>query len=268
MLLFSNFRNLFLVCDLKATISFAIILLVLASPVSVAAATLPHPTPTLGKAVILSSLNSIMPMGYYETYIAAQLTNAGYSVTFLKDRNVTVNFLVNQLNNYNIVIWRTNTYSWNHATYYYVGETVNRATEQKYASDLIQGSLNANAGIFGVSAGFLSNHFKPGTLNHVKLMILISSDSNIFGPTMIKAGASSVIFCIGLITLSYGLIDDLTSQLVSYLSSGLNVYTSVFNTINPYNNQADLLRDPLDSAYSPPFWFSGSSTLTISPVNT
>jgi len=246
-------------------VSLAIILLVLASPVSVAAATLPRaPTHTQAKAVILSSLNSIMPMGYYETYIAAQLTNAGYSVTFLKDKSVTVNFLVNQLNNYNIVIWRTNTYSWNHATYYYVGETVNGVTEEKYASDLSQGSLNANAGIFGVTATFLSNHFKSGTLNHVKLMILISSDSNIFGSTMIKAGASSVIFCIGLVSLSYGLIDDLTSQLVSYLSSGLNVYTSVFDTVNPYNNQADLLRDPLDSAYSPPFWFGGSSTLTIS----
>jgi len=265
MLLFSKVPNLFLACDLKKIVSFAIILLVLASPVSVAATTLPRaPTHTQGKAVILSSLNSIMPMGYYETYIAAQLTNAGYSVTFLKDKSVTVNFLVNQLNNYNIVIWRTNTYSWNHVTYYYVGETVNGVTEQKYASDLSQGSLNANAGIFGVTASFLSNHFKPGTLNHVKLMILISSDSNIFGPTMIKAGASSVIFCIGLVSLSYGLIDDLTSQLVSYLSSGLNVYTSVFDTVNPYNNQADLLRDPLDNAYSPPFWFGGSSTLTIS----
>src|SRR5208337_66291 len=203
MLLCSKVPNLFLACDLKKIVSFTIILLVLASPASVAATTLPHP-PTQGKAVILSSLNSIMPMGYYETYIAAQLTNAGYSVTFLKDKGVTVNFLVNQLNNYNIVIWRTNTYSWNHATYYYVGETVNGATEQKYSSDFSQGSLNANAGIFGVTASFLTNHFKPGTLNHVKLMILISSDSNIFGPTMIKAGASSVIFCIGLVTLSFG----------------------------------------------------------------
>lgn len=249
--------------NLKRILFTVIVLLVLVTPVaSVAAAGLPQPV-ARGKAVILSSLNSILPMGYFETYIAAQLTNAGYSVTFLKDKSVTVDFLVNQLNNYNVVIWRTNTYTWNHVLYYYVGETRNGVTEQKYASDLSQGSLNSNAGIFGVTAGFIANHFKSGSLNNVKLMILISSESSIFGPTMVKAGANSVIFCNGFISLSYGLVDDLTSQLVSYLSSGMTVYNSVYDTVNPYNNQANLLRDSLDSAYSPPFWFGGSSSLTI-----
>jgi hypothetical protein len=239
-----------------------IVLLVLSSPVAVSATSPPKPL-THGSALILSSLNTIMPMGYYETYIASRLAYAGYSVTFLKDKIVTVNFLVNQLGSYNIVIWRTNTYIWNHVMYYYVGETVNGVTEQKYAADLSAGSLNANAGIFGVTPSFLSSHLKPSSLSHVNLMVLISSESNLMEPVMLGAGVSSVIFCNGYISLSFGLVDDLTSQLVSYLSSGMNVYNSVYNTVNPYNNQANLLRDPLDEAYSPPFWFGGSSTLTI-----
>jgi hypothetical protein len=202
-------------------------------------------------------------MGYYETYMASRLRSARYAVTFLADKSVTINFLLTQINSYDIVIWRTNTYTWNHVTYYYVGELANTATEQKYASDFSSGWINANAGILGVTEDFISHHFTTGTLSHVKLMILISSDSSNIGSLLVRAGASSVIFCLGYVNLSFGILDDLTSQLVSYLTSGLNVYNSVFDTVNPYNNQAQLLRDPLDTNYMPPFWFDGSSSLTI-----
>lgn len=203
------------------------------------------------------------PMGYYETYMSSRLRSAGYAVTFLVDKSVTINFLLTQLNSYDIVLWRTNTYTWNHVLYYYIGEVANAATQQKYASDFSAGWINANAGILGVTTNFISHHFSTGTLSHVKLMLLISSQSSDIGPMFVRAGTSSVIFCLGQINLGFGILDDLTSQLVSYLANGMNVYTSVFNTVNPYNNQGQLLRDPLDVNYSPPFWFAGSSTLTI-----
>ena len=205
-------------------------------------------------------------MGYYERYMALRLKQAGYATTFLTDNNVTIDFLVNNLNNYDIVIWRTNTYSWNHNTYFYVGEIANGATEQKYAADFGQGWLNANAGVLGITTNFISEHFTPGTLNHVKLMILISSRSGDFGPTMVTAGATSVIFCNGVINMGFGLLDDLTSQLVDYLTAGLTVYAAVFNSVNYLNNQAgqpNQLRSNIDDAYTPPFWFAGSSSLTI-----
>lgn len=233
----------------------------------VAALAMRAPAPPQGKAIILSSINQIFPLGYYETYMALRLKQAGYATTFLADRNVTVDFLVNQLNNYDIVIWRTNTYSWNHEVYFYVGEMVNGATEQKYATDFSQGWINGNAGIFGITKEFINEHFTAGTLSNVKLMILISSHSSDFGPTMVTAGASSVIFCNGVINIGFGLMDDLTSQLVDYLASGMNVYNAVFDSVNYLNNQAgqqDQLRSNIDDAYTPPFWFAGSSSLTIS----
>jgi len=61
-------------------------------------------------------------------------------------------------------------------------------------------------------------------------------------------------------------MDDLTSNLIDYLASGENVYNAVFNSVNYLNNQAgvqDQLRSNIDDAYIPPFWFSGSSSLTI-----
>ncbi|MFI5448296.1 MAG: hypothetical protein ACHQ03_00765 [Candidatus Bathyarchaeia archaeon] len=232
----------------------------------VAAMAMRAPAPPTGKAVILSSINRIFPLGYYENYMALRLKQAGYTTTFLTDGNVTIDFLVNQLNNYDIVIWRTMTYTWNHVVYFYVGESVNGATEQKYAADVSQGWINGNAGIFGITSNFISEHFTTGTLNNVKLMILLSSHSSDFGPTMVSAGATSVIYCNGVINMGFGLMDDLTSQLVDYLASGMNVYNAVFDSVNYLNNQAgqqDQLRSNIDDAYTPPFWFSGSSSLTI-----
>ena len=226
----------------------------------------PPRAPTLGKAVILSSLNKDFPLGYYEKYMILRLSQAGYSTTVLTDNNVTVDFLVNQLNNYDIVIWRTDIYTWSHVEYFYVGEMVNGATEQKYAADFSQGWINANAGILGVTPNFLSEHLGNNSLSNVKLMIIEGSNSVDIAPTFITAGATSVIYCNGLINLDYGLMDDLTSNLLDYLCSGENVYSAVFNSVNYLNNQAGLqsqLRSNIDDAYIPPFWFLGSSSLTI-----
>ena len=55
------------------------------------------------------------------------------SSSFLSNSAVTLDFLTTQLNNYDVIVWRTNTYSFAHTTYWYVGQTVNLAAERKYA---------------------------------------------------------------------------------------------------------------------------------------
>ena len=223
--------------------------------------------PNLGKALILSSLNKEFPLGYYERYIALRLGQIGYSTTFLTDGNVTIDFLVNQMNNYNIVLWRTDIYTWNHVEYFYVGESVNAATELKYAADFSQGWINANAGILGITTNFIQEHFTNNTLSNVQLMIIEGSNTGDIGPLFVNAGAQSVIYCNGLINLDYGLMDDLTANMIDYLCSGETVYNAVFSSVNYLNNQngsdQNQLRSNIDDAYTPPFWFSGSSSLTI-----
>jgi len=213
------------------------------------------------KAVILSSLEQLAPMGIYRTYITTGLTHAGYNVTFLHDTQVTIDFLLTQLNNYNVILWRTNIYTFNHEKFWYVGERDNPATEQKYASDIATGWINVNAGTIGVSVDFFNNHFSSGSLGNVRLAVLISSMSSVIAPVLTNAGVSSVIFCNGFITLTFGTMDDLTGLLISNLAYGQNVYDAVFNTVSPYSNTTP--KDPLDTSYSPPFWFNGDSTLTI-----
>jgi hypothetical protein len=213
-------------------------------------------------AVILDSLEQVYPMGFYGKMIVGELQSAGYTVTVLTNGNVTLDFLVSQLNNYNIIIWRTDAYTWMHREFWYVGQLSNGAIQEKYASDFTNGWINGNAGIVGVSLDFIYEHFTAKSLSNVKLAILMSTDSGVFAPVITSAGATSVIYCIGTISLSYSLIDDLTGQVLAYLVAGQSVYDAVYNTVSPFVNGSQP-EDNLDSTYAPPFYFAGDGTVTI-----
>ena len=245
---------------MKKILFVVILALVIAFPTSVAA--LPTPAPVQRNAVVLSPLNALVPLGYYGMLMISNLKHAGYNVTYLADNEVTIDFLVNHLNDYDVVIWRTNTFTLMHTTYWYVGERVDDATAQKYAYDFAQGWITGQAGILGVTQDFINEYFTSNSLNHVKLMLFISSYGNSLAPQFVTAGVTSIIFCNGAITLQFGLIDDLTNALVTYLATGQNVLTSVYKTVSPFN-QGQQPEDNLDSTYAPPFWFMGNGSLTL-----
>jgi small basic protein len=247
-----------MVLDLKRILLIAAILILISLPFST---TIPATAQKQRKAVILSSLDNLVPMGIYRTLITRQLERTGYNVTFFANNAVTIDFLLNQLSDYDLVLWRTNVYNINHVQYWFVGEAYSPAMEQKYASDIAAGWIDVNAGIVGVSIGFFSNHFASASLGNVRLAVLISSKSNEIAPMLIRAGVGAVVFCDGYITLMFGTIDSYTGLLMSKLVSGQTVLDAVFNTVSPFSR--DQPKDPLDSNYVPPFWFVGDSTLTI-----
>lgn len=212
------------------------------------------------KALILSSLERYVPTGYSDQ-IQSFLTAAGYQVTFVKDTSVTVTLLLTQLNNYDLVIWRTNVYGWNHVTYWYVGELANQATSQAYASDFTAGWIDDTNGILGVSLDFFNNHFGPGSLGNVKLAILVSSMSNGMANIWLQAGVQAVVDYYGTFSLTFGLIDYVTSLVVRYLSEGNSVKDSVWKTVLRFLTLTP--SDPLDQSYLPPVWWVGSGALTI-----
>jgi hypothetical protein len=215
------------------------------------------------KVLLLSSLNSMVPPKQdYLHNIVYYLTNIGYNVTYLTDGAVTINVLLNTMKQYSIVIWRTNTYTWAHTLYWYVGENINDGVQQTYASDLAQGWININAGPVGISQDFVTNHMGPNTLTGIQLLMFMSSYGNSIAPQLITAGVTSVIYCNNVISLQYGLIDDLTVQMVAYLSQGQNINTAVSNTISPFV-QGSNPEDNLDTTYAPPFWYAGNDGLTI-----
>jgi hypothetical protein len=199
-------------------------------------------------------------MGYYAKDAIFYLRHVGYNVTYLTDGAVTVDFLLNRLTNYNVVIWRTDNFVWHHTTYWYVGEKANDGVENKYASNFTAGLMNANTGIVGIDAAFFSYYFRPNSLRGVGIMMFIASDGSTVAPILYGAGAAAVIFCNGYTSLQLGLIDDLTVQIVSYLTQGESVYNAVYDTVSPFDQGQQVE----DTIYAPPFWFIGDAGLTIS----
>jgi len=213
-------------------------------------------------AVILSSLDSVVPFNYYGSLTERYLESAGYRVTMLKDQQVTLDLLTSGLNKFDIVIWRTDVYSFNHREFWYVGERVDSEASTEYSADFSSNLLDVHAGIIGASQDFFLEHWSGQSLKGVKLAILLASDTNVIGQMMINAGVTTVIYCANDVSLEWGQLDDLTAQVVAYLASGDTVDTSVWTTISPYiNNQTP--EDPLDSTYAPPFWYLGNGALTV-----
>lgn len=256
---------------MRKTVLIAIIVVVVILPISAANqvfatnAMISPPlfaSPTQKKAVILDPLEQVYPMGLYGKLITDQLQSVGYQVTVLTNGNVTLDFLVNQLNNYNLIIWRTDSYTWQHREFWYVGQLANSAVQAEYASDFAQGYINGMGGIMGVSLEFIMEHFPAHSLTNVNFMLLIATDSNVFSPVFNTAGANAVVYCNGQVSLSFSLIDDLAGQLTSYLVQGQTVYNAVYNTVSPFVQNTQM-EDPLDSSYAPPFWFTGNSTVVI-----
>ena len=215
-------------------------------------------------ALLISSLNSTEPMGSDLNQTLTYLNAMGYNTTYVADNGVTVAFLLHDLGNYSVVIWRTNTYEYQHAIYWYIGQTVSADVLQQYAADFQQGWLNAHAGVIGLSSDFIQNHFKPGTLGRVKLLIFVASFGNSIVPTFVNAGVRTVIFANGIISLQGGIMDDLTVSVLNYLSKGQNVESAVYNSVSSVS-QYSQPQDPYDSTYPPPFWYNGDGTLTLVP---
>jgi hypothetical protein len=212
------------------------------------------------KAVILSSLEQYVPMGYVSD-IENFLSSAGYQVTFLADGQVTLDFLTTQLNNYEVVIWRTNTYIWPHTTYWYVGEQSNAATLQAYAADVAAGYVDNTNGILGVSQDFFQHHFSSNSLSNVKLAFIVATMSVTIAGSWVNAGAKAVIDCTDGVSLTFSNVDYMVGAMTDFLVHGNNVQDTVTKTIVPFLNMVP--NDPLDSNYIPPMWFTGNGTVTI-----
>jgi len=213
-------------------------------------------------ALILSPISTFDPWRPEDlAMIQNSLIQAGYSVTDLENTSVTLNLITTQLNNYNIVIWRTQVYEQNHITYFYVGQLNDPTTQQSYASDFASGSLDASNGILGASVDFFANHFAQGSLSNVKLFVLISSMSDSLGSILLNAGAASIIEFTGVFSMQYAFADDIATGIIEYLAQGNSVANAVSNTIGPF--QTMILEDPLDSTNIPNVAYTGDSTVTI-----
>ena len=210
------------------------------------------------QALIISSIEKWSPMAHVDD-MQNSLMNAGYQVTFMHDNNVTVSFLLGDLGNFDLVVWRTDSYTTiDYRTFWYIGEVNNATSVQTHAADRAAGFLDDSNGIIGVSSDFFRVHLGKTFPNRLKLMILESSMAETLASTFVSLGVRTVIETYGTIT-SFSSADAQVAQVISFLTHGLDVQTSIAELIAPYLGAWDS-----QNVEFPQIWYAGDPTLTLS----
>ena len=194
----------------------------------------------------------------YVDRVTVELKQAGYNVTFLNSNTISLTlFTATQLDQYDIVIWRTDTYILGNTTYWYIGEQNN----ESYAGAIGIRTIAVSKGMLAVSQGFFSNNFPPNSLTHIKLAILMSSMSITIAEALIAAGVKTTIDLYQTIDWTIAppsLLDWVTWSLVGYLTTGNDVRDSVYKTIYNYEYVGSTQDNSL-----PPISFLGNGNLQI-----
>ena len=206
------------------------------------------------RALILSSTQNQYPMQYLNR-VTTELQDAGYNTTFLSGSAITVNFLTTQLDQYDVLIWRTDTYILGNTTYWYLGQQGNQTT---YAGTIGIKTIDVENGMLAVSADFFSNNFGPNSLSHVKLAILESSMSITIAQVLIAAGVETTIDLYKTLDAPPSLFDWVTLSLIGYLTTGSTVRDAIYKTIYNYDYVGSL-----DDSYLPPISFLGDGNLQV-----
>lgn len=209
------------------------------------------------RALILSSTEKQYPMQYLGE-VTADLTQAGYNVTFLSGGAITVRLVTTQLDQYDILIWRTDMYILGNTTYWYLGQQANQTTLAAEGGATQIRTFDASNGILAVSADFFNNNYGPKSLANVKLAIIIASMSITIAQAFIAAGVKTTIDFYQYLEAPPSLFDWVTQSLVDYLVSGSTVSVSIAKTIYSFEYVGSL-----EDTYLPPISFLGDGNLQL-----
>jgi hypothetical protein len=206
------------------------------------------------RALILSSTQNQYPMLYADR-VTTELKEAGYNVTFLSSSTISLNlFTATQLDQYDIIIWRTDSYILGNTTYWYLGLQNN----ETYTGAIGIRSIAVANGMLAADADFFSYSFAPNSLTHVKLAILMSSMSMTIAQSLITAGVKTTIDLYQNLIAPASLLDWVTWSLIGYLTTGNDVRDSIYKTIYNYEYVSSQ-----EDSYLPPLQFLGNGNLQI-----
>jgi hypothetical protein len=212
------------------------------------------------KAVILSPLEFIEPMAYVGQ-MKSLLTSAGFTVEFLVNEQVSVDFFKTQLSNYKIIILRTEAYEWAHITYWYLGEFTTYQSVAKYAADIAAKRLNFDSFKAGFALQFVKDYYKSNPLPG-SFVFLVASNSLLLASTFKSVGAAVVAGYYRPLNFGFGLVDHLTQLVIYFMErQGLTVKDGIYAVVNIFMQRA--YRVPSETNLIPPLSYIGNGAVTL-----
>lgn len=221
------------------------------------------PTASAAKrAVILSPLSWLYPIGYLGR-LTSYLNSAGFTVDLIENQLVTVELFKHHLSDYNVIIWRTEAYEWNHKVFWYLGEFASPTSNDVYKDDIAAGRMDFHGFAAGIKWDFIAYYYGSSGLAG-RLVYILASRSLDIGFGFLQAGAKDVIGYFGSISLQWGFGDFVTRLLFSYLSQGLTVDAAVNKTIDFFTKMK--LESQIDIVVIPPLYYTGDGSATLSSL--
>lgn len=180
--------------------------------------------PVSKQALFLSPLERWIPTWNLEGYVSL-LERAGYRVDLLFSENVSISFLRSGLANYDIIILRTDSFSWEGFNYYCSGDPVTFEARSRYAAEVSDRQLHIGACV-GFSFKFIQSNYPANSLR-AGMVFVMDGYSAEMSSVFLAAGSAVYVGYYDGYPLVWGRMDALSLKWLSFLSKGYPVKTAV-----------------------------------------
>lgn len=176
---------------------------------------------TMGKqAVFLSPVERFHPTWHLEEYTSV-LERAGYSLNVLLNEDVSLSLLSEGLGSYDIIILKTDSFTYQGTSYYCSGERVTPETRTTYAGEISKRELHVGA-CLGFSLMFLYGSYQPDSLRP-GLVLMVDGYAEDLASVFIAGGSKVFVSYYNAYSLSWGLMDAYSIKWLKYMADGLSV---------------------------------------------
>jgi hypothetical protein len=172
------------------------------------------------RAVFLSPLEDWYPTWNLNEYVST-IEQAGYQVDVFLGENVSIAFLKTGLSDYDVIIFRTDSFTSEGVNYYCSGEPPTTAARKEYAVEASNQEIEVGACV-GFSHVFIRNHYPEGSLRK-GLVFVIDGYSADLSFAFLKAGAAAYMGYYDARPLRFGCMDALSIKWLKFLGQGYTV---------------------------------------------
>jgi len=177
------------------------------------------------QAAFISPLEDWNPTWHTEEYVSL-LENAGYHVDFVLGENASISFLKTRLGDYDLIILRTDSFTYEGNNFYCSGEAATFEARKTYANEIEDGQIQVAACV-GFNALLISNSYPAGSLRRGLVTVLDGYSADL-GQAFIEAGEAAFVgYYDDAYSLSWGRLDALSLQWLKYASQGYSIKESV-----------------------------------------
>ena len=178
------------------------------------------------QAVFISPLERWEPTWHRKEYVSL-LENAGYHVDVVLDEDASISFLKTGLASYDVIVLRTDSFTYEGYSYYCAGDDVTAKSRADFAAEISQHEVQVGACV-GFSGAFIRDNYPANSLRK-GLVFVVDGYSADLSSSFLKAGSAVYVGYYDANTLAWGRTDCMSLKWLSYMARGDSVKDATLN---------------------------------------